>query len=415
MERRLHVLLLAAACSVLLLSQSACTMNHGLLGNPEHPYQPEQSPQVGEIVHTPTGVTVNEAEMLAAVTDARIVYVGETHDNPAAHRVQLAVIEAMVERWPGQVSIGMEMFTPKQQPVLDRWVAGELSEKAFLKESAWHSNWSMDFAYYRDILRYARDHRLPVIGLNADKDLIKAISRNAPEAMSAEDRDRLPELDMTDPYQTAMVKAIYGGHAAGDNHLAGFLRVQTLWDEVMAESIAEHLLTCLDGSRRMVVLAGGNHVRYGFGIPRRVYRRLPTSYALVGSHEIEIPESKKDRQMDVTVPHFPMPPYDYVVYTAYEELPGGRVKLGVRMEEQDGRVVVQDVVAGSTAEQGGVLKGDVIVALDGEPVAENFDLVYAVGQKTKGDKGVLEVERGREKLKLDLDFQPLPPMEHPKP
>lgn len=413
MER--YPLLAAVFLAILLLTQSACTMNHRLLGNPESPYPLEQPPQIGEIIHAPTGVTVNEAEMLAAVTDARIVYVGETHDNPAAHRVQLAVIEAMVERWPGQVSIGMEMFTPKQQPVLDRWVAGELSEKAFLKESAWHSVWSMDFAYYRDILLYARGHRIPVIGLNADKDLIKAIGRNTPEEMPAADRDRLPELDLNDPYQTAMVTAIYGGHAAGDNHLAGFQRVQTLWDETMAENIVEHLLTCLDGSRRMVVLAGGNHVRYGFGIPRRVYRRLPTSYVLVGSHEIEIPESKKDRQMDVTLPHFPMPPYDYVVYTAYEELPGERVKLGVRMEEKDGRVVVQDVVTGSTADEGGVLKDDVIVALDGEPIADNFDLVYAVGQKVKGDKGVLEVERGGEKLKLDLDFQPLPKPEMHKP
>jgi predicted metalloprotease with PDZ domain len=160
----------------------------------------------------------------------------------------------------------------------------------------------------------------------------------------------------------------------------------------------------------MVVLAGGNHVRYGFGIPRRVFRRLPTSYLLVGSHEVEIPESKKDRLMDVTMPPFPMTPYDFVVYTAYEELPGERVKLGVRMDEQDGRVVLRDVVPGSAAATAGVQAGDVILSLDGEPVADNFDLVYAVGQKVKGDKGVLEVERGGEQLRLEVDFQPLPPI-----
>jgi uncharacterized iron-regulated protein len=353
---------------------------------------------------------VREEEMLAAAVDARIVYVGETHDNPASHRVELLVLQAMAERWPGQVSLGMEMFTRKQQPVLDRWVAGELSEKAFLKEADWASNWSMDFALYRDLLVYARDHRIPVIGLNAEKELVRAIGRYAPAELPEEDRERLPEMDMTDPYQTAMVDAIYGGHAAGGNLLAGFQRVQTLWDETMAESVVNHLLTCLDGSRRMVVLAGGNHVRYGFGIPRRVFRRLPTSYVLVGSHEVEIPTSKQDRVMDVDLPHFPMTPYDYVVFTAYEDLPGGRVKLGIRMESKDGKVVVQDVLPGTTADKGGVKTGDVILAFDNETIAESFDLVYAVGLRQQGDKAILEVERGGEKLKLDLDLQPLPPM-----
>lgn len=408
--------LLSAAChGFVLLALTACAMTHTPLGNPETPYPLIQPPRVGEIVHMPTGTLVREEEMLAAATDARIVYVGETHDNPASHRVELAVLQAMNERWPGLVSLGMEMFTRKQQPVLDRWTNGELSEKAFLKESDWTSNWSMDFALYRDLLSYARDHRIPVIGLNAEKDLVRAVGRNVPAELAEGDRGRLPEMDMTDPYQTAMVDAIYGGHAAGDNRLAGFQRIQTLWDETMAESIVNHLMTCLDGSRRMVVLAGGNHVRYGFGIPRRVFRRLPTSHVLIGSDEIEIPASKQDRLMDVEMPHFPMPPYDYVVFTAYEDLPGERVKLGVRMENQTGRVVVQDVVPGSTAAKAGVKGGDFILALDNEAIAESFDLVYAIGLRKQGDKAVLEVERNGEKLKLDLDFQPLPPMEPKKP
>ena len=71
--------------------------------------------------------------MLAAASDARIVYVGETHDNPASHRQELAVLQALDRRYPGGAALGMEMFTPAQQEVLDRWSAGELTEKEFLK------------------------------------------------------------------------------------------------------------------------------------------------------------------------------------------------------------------------------------------------------------------------------------------
>jgi uncharacterized iron-regulated protein len=322
--------------------------------------------------------------------------------------VQLAVLEAMAERWPGAVSLGMEMLTSAQQPVLDRWVAGELSEKEFLKQVDWYSTWNMDFILYRDLLLLARDRKIPVIGLNADKALVKAVGRKAPAELTDEERARLPEMDMSDPYQTALVESIFGGHAAGDGHLAGFQRVQTLWDETMAENVANHLLAYPDGTRRMVVLAGGNHIRYGFGIPRRVFRRLPISYALVGSREVLVPKDKEARYMDVDIPGFPMPPYDYLVATAYESLPPDKVKLGVRMEEQEGKVVVKEVVAGSAADQAGVQAGDVILAIDQEPVRNNFDLIYAVGQKSKGDKGLLEVERSGARLTLEVEFQPLP-------
>ncbi len=149
------------------------------------------------------------------------------------------------------------------------------------------------------------------------RSLVKAVGQAPVAELSAEEQAAVPELDLTDPYQKALTESIYGGHAHGGGNLEGFLRVQTLWDETMAANIAGYLQG--RESVRMVVVAGGNHIRYGFGIPRRVFRRLPTSYSLVGSAEIEIPEDKKDRLMDVETPSFPMVPYDFIVYSRYEE------------------------------------------------------------------------------------------------
>ena len=210
------------------------------------------------------------------------------------------------------------------------------------------------------------------------------------------------------PADMLMVMQPWKAHARE----VGFQRVQTLWDEAMAETVVGHLFTCLDGSRRMVVLAGGHHIRYGFGIPRRVFRRLPTSYALVGSREVVVPKEKDDRYMDVEVPGFPMIPYHYLVAIAYESLPNDKVKLGVRMEEEDGKVVVKEVVPTAAADKAGVLAGDILLALDGEAIKNNFDLIYAVGQKAKGDKGMLEVERDGSRLALEVEFQPIH-AEHP--
>lgn len=390
-----------------LLFMTACTMSQQPIGNPEFPYPPAEEPAVGDIYHLPTGVKVTADQMNTAITDTRIIYVGETHDNPAAHRLELQVLEAMAKRYPGQLSLGMEVFNQEQQSVLNEWVAGKLSEKEFLKASDWYSVWTQDFAYYRDILYFARDHQIPVIGINVTKKLRQKVGMTELAALDEETRTQLPEMDLNDRYQTAMTKAIYADHGQGNKMLDAFMRIQTLWDETMAENIVRTLAE-KGPEHRMVVMAGGNHIRFGFGIPRRVYRRLPTSYLLVGSREIVIPEEKQDKLMNVELPRFPMPPYDYLAYTEYESLPGERVKLGVRMKEEEGKVVVEAVVPNSPAEEAGVLNGDVIISLDKVLIEDNFDLVYEVQQHVSGDQATLVVERQGEQIRLEVTFAPLP-------
>jgi uncharacterized iron-regulated protein len=377
-----------------------------LKADPELPYPPSRPPEVGDILHLPTGTFVSESRMLEIATDSRIVYVGETHDNPAAHRVQLSVLTALSERYPGRVALGLEMFAAGQQPVLDRWIGGELTEKEFLRESGWYEQWKMDFDYYRDIFLFARERRIPMIGLNAEKDLVRTIGRKGPEGLTAEDRSQLPEMDTEDPYQRSLVQTIYGGHVKGEAQLEGFLRVQTLWDETMAENVAGFLSAPQGEEIHMMVMAGGNHVQYGFGIPRRVFRRLPTSYALVGSKEIVVPESKAENLMDVEIPRFPMLPYDFVVFTAYESLEKQGVRLGVMLREEDGRVRIEKVLPGSAAEESGLEPGDVLISFDGEPVKENLDIIYAVKQKQPGDRAVLEIVRDAAPMTLDVQFAP---------
>jgi S1-C subfamily serine protease len=112
----------------------------------------------------------------------------------------------------------------------------------------------------------------------------------------------------------------------------------------------------------------------------------------------------EDRLMDVTFPDFPMPAYDYLVYTAYETLPEP-VKLGVMLVEQDGAVVVQAVVPGSVAADAEIREGDRVIAFDGQEIAAAFDLAYAVQQKKPGARGTLRLLRDGQELRLDVTFR----------
>lgn len=389
----------------------ACAPQAAILGNPQAPYPPPTKPQVGEILHLRTGHYVSAEEMMTAATDSRIVYVAETHDNPASHRLQFDLLRFMAQRYPGRTAVAMEMFTPAQQEALDAWVAREIDEKTFMKR--WYSGWQLDFAYYRDILTYCREEGVPVLGVNAEKSLVRAVGRTDFSSLSAEEQERLPAtLDLDDPYHQALTETIFGGHAQGAM-LAGFQRVQTLWDETMAENIVRYLASPQGDDFHLLVMAGGNHVRNGFGIPRRVFRSLPLSYTLIGSEELEVSEAKrKEAYMKVTLPNFPMTAFDYLVFTRYEELEKSEeVKLGVMFDATEGKVVVTEILPDSVAARAGLQEGDVLLRLDGEELNEAFDLIYALKQKKIGDKGQLVVERGGEALVLDLVYAVAPPFE----
>jgi uncharacterized iron-regulated protein len=400
--------LLAPLAALGLLLLTACApAGPQLIGNPQNPYPLASPPKIGDFVHLPTGIPVTLDQLLNVAADARIVYFGETHDNPASHHLEVKLLDGLERRHPGQMALGLEMFSRSQQPILDRWVAGKLNEKEFLKQAQWYEQWNMNFAYYRDLLDLARKQKIPVIALNAEKSLVKAIRSKPVAELSAEEQAKIPSLDLTDPYQRAQTLAILGDHSHGGFSPDGFVRAQTLWDETMAESVANYLASPQGKNHHLLVCAGGDHVHYGFGIPRRAFRRLPASYVLVGGQEIDIPPNKQDRMMNVEVPAFPMVPYDFLAYVKYEDLPEKPVLVGVMFEKVKGGegLLVKGVLPDSNAERAGLKKGDILLQMDGEPLKEGFDLIYAVQQKHPGDQAQFRVQREDKQLDVKVEFQ----------
>ncbi|MFU8856427.1 MAG: ChaN family lipoprotein [Deferrisomatales bacterium] len=372
----------------------------------DSPYRDPATLEKGQILHAATGRLLTRDELAEYLRAFPVIYVGETHDSVDSHAVQLAILQDLSTRLPGEVALGLEMLQRTSQPEVDRWLRGEMEEKEFLR--LWQENWApSSFPYYRDILAYARDRGIPVRALNAERDLRRALAGAPPEDLDPALRERLPELSFDDPHYQAFLEAMFRGHEAGDAAREGFLRVQVLWDETMAQTAAEYL-TGVGRGKRLVILAGSNHVRHGFGIPRRLFRRVPLPYAIVDSFAVEVPEAKRERFMNVDLPPIPLRAVDVYWATGYEDLEGDRVLLGVQLEtDEDARVRVRGVLPGSPAERAGVRAGDVIAAIDGEPVKELFDVTYRVGLRRPGETGPLEVLREEERLTLEIVYDVL--------
>ncbi len=371
-----RLLLLALA-----LLMGGCCHCDTMLGNAEQPYPLPQPAQVGTIVHLPTGTVVDTAQMFAAAADARVVYVGETHDNPATHKLQLDVLEYMARRYPGRLAVGMEMFNAAQQPVLDAWIDGKLTELELVSRLDWYRNWGMDFALYRPLLLAARRLRVPLLALNVSR-AEKMAAMHAAAAPSASD----------DPYYRAVIDAYFAAHTQGSHDSAAFIRVQNLWDDTMAGRAAAYLRAHGDKCH-LLIFAGGNHIRYGFGIPRRLFKQLPVSYCLIGSEEVETAPGVEPRTMPVTLPQLPLLPWHYLYYCRYEAAPP-HPQLGVMLHQEKNGVTVKKVLPSTVAAAAGIEPGDIITAIDGITPANTSAAIYLI-RRHRDNSGNLQLELQR--------------------
>jgi predicted metalloprotease with PDZ domain len=158
----------------------------------------------------------------------------------------------------------------------------------------------------------------------------------------------------------------------------------------------------------MVTVTGGWHVRYGFGLPKKVIRRMPMPYGIVLPQELSTAEQKEGRLMEAELPEVPLLPADFVWYVPFGSVEEKKVRMGVRLGTKDGTLRVEAVAPGSPAERAGITAGDELLAFDGAPVTESVDVVYRVGEKREGDTASVTVRRGGEEKTLDLTFFRMP-------
>ena len=96
--------------------------------------------------------------------DRSMILLGEHHDNEEHHRWQLQMISGLYGQNPN-IALGFEMFPRSVQPVLDRWLEGELDEETFLKQVKWGEYWSFDAKLYMPMFHFARMNHIPMHAL----------------------------------------------------------------------------------------------------------------------------------------------------------------------------------------------------------------------------------------------------------
>ncbi len=235
------------------------------------------------IIRAETGAEISFEELMADLCHVRVIYAGERHTDPRHHQIQAKILRGLHQQCP-QVALGMEMFDRTYGEVLADWSAGRLTEAKFLQQTHWYANWKYDFDLYREILEYVRENRIPLYGLNIPFHIPPKVSIGGIESLSPEEKNALPEkIDTQNPDHRAYLEEVYKSHQhmlKGRENFEYFYEAQNVWEDVMAESIAQAMG---EGSEdlRMLVTAGNGHILNRFGIPERAYARTGLPYATV--------------------------------------------------------------------------------------------------------------------------------------
>lgn len=354
-----------------------------------------------DIIHIPTGTKVQFSNVSQFFDCARVLYVGETHANKAAHRVQLKVLKACYEKFGNTIAIGMEMFTRPYQPFLDQWIAGEIDEQTFLEETQWDTEWGYDYSLYKDILDFAREKKIPVIALNAPQEMVKMVSKHGLKALRLEEKKLLPEIDTTDFFHRVYLESAVREHMDRSADLEKYNDIQCLWEEHMAQTIADYLFSWEGKDKRFLTFAGNGHIIYDFGIPKRVFRRTLLPYYTI--YPAEFQGSKPTAEQDLFLPEIPLEPADFVWVIPPSGIQEKRVYLGVQIQRiSDNKLVVQEIGTGSPAEKAGFMIGDIIISFDGRIVNSVMELVHDLQTKEFGDTCTVDLERDGKRISCNV-------------
>ncbi|MDM9653075.1 ChaN family lipoprotein [Pseudomonas wenzhouensis] len=259
---------------------------------PPQPLAPlgHEQADLGRIVDLATGQNISPEQLLRRLASAQRVLVGEQHDNPDHHALQLWLLRELARQRP-QGSVLMEMLNPEQQPKVDQAQRaareGRLPADPF-DTLAWQPGW--DWSLYGALVMHQLRQPYPLLAANLDRAEIMQIYRQRPVLEG--------EHSTAETVQARLLEDIRDAHCGllPDTQLPAMLAVQQQRDRRMAEAL-------LAAPQPSLLLAGAFHVRKDLGVPLH----LTDLGAHAGSTVLILAEV--GRQVDASMA-------DYVWFTA---------------------------------------------------------------------------------------------------
>jgi uncharacterized iron-regulated protein len=219
--------------------------------------------------------------MLTDLARADIVFIGEQHDDPGTHRLELALLEGIARR-RSNVIVSLEMFERDVQRQVDDYLAGKISEQEFLKTARPWPRYATD---YKPLIEFAKAKGWRVIAGNVPRRYASQVGKSGLSAA-----EKLPEAERgylaktfscpPDDYFKRFTEAMSGHPGESKDApkmdaamIERMYQAQCVKDETMAESIA--IAAQAAPNTLIIHYNGAFHSDYRLGTAARTKQRLP--------------------------------------------------------------------------------------------------------------------------------------------
>lgn len=209
---------------------------------------------LGVILDLRSGERITPQRLVERLARASRVVVGEQHDNPDHHALQLWLSRELAAQRP-QGSVLLEMLNPSQQTRVDQVRAETRAGRPPLdaiRALAWQPGW--DWAMYGALVRYQLRQPYPLLAANLDREEIMRIYQQRPALRG--------QASTAAAVQQRLQRDIRESHCGllPESQVPAMLAVQQQRDRRMAEAL-------LAAPRPSLLLAGAFHARKDLGVP----------------------------------------------------------------------------------------------------------------------------------------------------
>ena len=346
----------------------------------------------GDYLAPPDPQPLSRDELERRLAQAKVVLVGERHDHPGHHAIQLQVLRAMAAQ--GTLVVGVEWLQQDAQPACDALSAGKITLDEFRAQVKWDRSWGFPWKMVAPIFAQVRAKGLPLVALNAPQGVVRQVAAGGLKSLTPEQRSSIaPALDLDDPAYRRKVARQFAFHGVkAPQAQENFFAAQVVRDETMAHNLALRLVPWPDGGKRGLVLAGAGHLAGDMGLPPRIARRLPGAGVLTilpvnakGAQAMTMAgKSGPAELLAVSTPAPPPPP-----------------RLGLLLGVENGGLVVKRIIPDSPAQKAGVLPGDLLLAVDDKPLTSPKGIHDAIKAAPFHPHTYL-LERGGRRLSLTI-------------
>jgi hypothetical protein len=118
---------------------------------------------------------LDKRHLFSRLKQADVVVFGDFHAQKQSTRGFLRILRKM----KGPLVIGVECLRSADQPAIDSYLAGELSEKDFLGKVAWKKHWGFPWDNYKSLFKWAQQNKIKIYGINASTNMKSLHERDA--------------------------------------------------------------------------------------------------------------------------------------------------------------------------------------------------------------------------------------------